>query len=80
MHLDHQKILEKYKSYNITVDEAKIKKAVEFAIKYHGTFNLYHYTTLYVYNIIQSDTYILLYTIIIYYIILYNIVIYYIPI
>lgn len=36
MHLDHQKILEKYKSYNITVDEAKIKKAVEFAIKYHG--------------------------------------------
>lgn len=36
MHLDHQTILEKYKSYNITVDEAKIKKAVEFAIKYHG--------------------------------------------
>jgi GTP pyrophosphokinase len=36
VHLDHQKILEKYKSYNITVDEAKIKKAVEFAIKYHG--------------------------------------------
>ncbi len=36
MHLDRQKILEKYKSYNITVDEAKIKKAVEFAIKYHG--------------------------------------------
>ena len=36
MHLDHKKIVEKYKSYNIVVDEAKIKKAIEFAVKYHG--------------------------------------------
>jgi len=34
--LDHKKIVEKYKSYNIVVDEAKIKKAIEFAVKYHG--------------------------------------------
>jgi len=33
--LDHKKIGEKYKSYNIIVDEAKIKKAIEFAVKYH---------------------------------------------
>lgn len=36
MQLDHKKIVEKYKSYNIVVDEAKIKKAIEFAVKYHG--------------------------------------------
>jgi GTP pyrophosphokinase len=36
VHLDHKKIVEKYKSYNIVVDEAKIKKAIEFAVKYHG--------------------------------------------
>lgn len=36
MHLDHKKIVEKYKSYNIVIDEAKIKKAIEFAVKYHG--------------------------------------------
>ena len=36
MHLDHKKIVEKYKSYNIVVDEAKIKKAIEFAVKYHS--------------------------------------------
>ena len=35
MQLDHKKIGEKYKSYNIIVDEAKIKKAIEFAVKYH---------------------------------------------
>ena len=37
MHLDYQAIIEKYKSYDIAIDEAKIKKAIEFAIKYHGT-------------------------------------------
>lgn len=36
MHLDHKQIVEKYKSYNIVIDEAKIKKAIEFAVKYHG--------------------------------------------
>ncbi len=36
MHLDYQKIIEQYKLYNIVIDEAKIKKAVEFAVKYHG--------------------------------------------
>lgn len=36
MHLDYQKIIEKYKSYNIIIDEAKIEKAIEFAVKYHG--------------------------------------------
>jgi GTP pyrophosphokinase len=36
VHLDHKKIVEKYKSYNIVIDEAKIKKAIEFAVKYHG--------------------------------------------
>ena len=37
MHLDYQDIIEKYKSYDITIDEAKVKKAIEFAVKYHGT-------------------------------------------
>lgn len=36
MHLDYQKIIEQYKLYNIVIDEAKIKKAIEFAVKYHG--------------------------------------------
>jgi len=36
VHLDYQKIIEQYKLYNIVIDEAKIKKAVEFAVKYHG--------------------------------------------
>lgn len=36
MHLDYQKIIEQYKLYNIVIDEAKIKKAVEFAVKYRG--------------------------------------------
>jgi len=36
VHLDHKQIVEKYKSYNIVIDEAKIKKAIEFAVKYHG--------------------------------------------
>ena len=37
MQLDYQNIIDKYKSYDISIDEAKIKKAIEFAIKYHGT-------------------------------------------
>ena len=37
MNLDYQDIIEKYKSHDITIDEEKIKKAIDFAVKYHGT-------------------------------------------
>lgn len=37
MDLDYQHIVEEFKSYDTTIDEAKIQKAIEFAIKYHGT-------------------------------------------
>ena len=37
VNLDYQDIIEKYKSHDITIDEEKIKKAIDFAVKYHGT-------------------------------------------
>lgn len=36
MQLDYQAIIDKYKAYDISIDEAKVKKAIEFAVKYHG--------------------------------------------
>ncbi len=32
-----QDVIDKYKSYDIAIDEDLVKKAIEFAIKYHGT-------------------------------------------
>ncbi|MDP4832974.1 MAG: bifunctional (p)ppGpp synthetase/guanosine-3',5'-bis(diphosphate) 3'-pyrophosphohydrolase [Rickettsiaceae bacterium] len=35
--MDPQEVVDKYKSYGIKLDELMVKKAIEFAIKYHGT-------------------------------------------
>jgi GTP pyrophosphokinase len=35
--VDPQEVVDKYKSYGIKLDEPMVKKAIEFAIKYHGT-------------------------------------------
>lgn len=32
-----QEVIDKYKSYDINIDELLVKKAIDFAIKYHGT-------------------------------------------
>lgn len=37
MYLNYQDIIANYKSSDIIIDEEKIKKAIEFAVKYHGT-------------------------------------------
>ena len=34
--LDYQGIIDKYKTYGIKFDEAVVKKAIEFAVEYHG--------------------------------------------
>jgi guanosine-3',5'-bis(diphosphate) 3'-pyrophosphohydrolase len=35
--LDYDSIINKYKAYDIIIDEEKVKKAIDFAVKYHGT-------------------------------------------
>ena len=35
--MNHQDVIDKYKSYGVKIDEVMIKKAIEFAVKYHGT-------------------------------------------
>ncbi len=37
MTVDYIDIINKYKSYDIVIDEEKIKKSIDFAIKYHGS-------------------------------------------
>ena len=37
MYLNYQDITANYKSSDIIIDKEKIKKAIEFAVKYHGT-------------------------------------------
>lgn len=36
MSVNCQDIIDRYKSYGITLDEEKVKKAIEFAVKHHG--------------------------------------------
>ena len=35
--MDPQEVVDKYKSYGVKLDESMVKKAIEFAIKYHGS-------------------------------------------
>jgi len=35
--VDHQEVIDKYKSCGIKLDEVMVRKAVEFAVKYHGS-------------------------------------------
>ena len=35
--MDHQEVIDKYKSYGVKLDEEVIRKAINFAVKYHGT-------------------------------------------
>lgn len=35
--MDHQEVIDKYKSCGIKLDEVMVRKAVEFAVKYHGS-------------------------------------------
>lgn len=35
--MDIQEVIEKYKSYGVSIDEPVVRKAIEFAIKYHGS-------------------------------------------
>jgi GTP pyrophosphokinase len=35
--VDHQEVIDKYKSYGVKLDEEVIRKAINFAVKYHGT-------------------------------------------
>ena len=37
MVVDHQKVFDRYKSYGVKLDEAMVHKAIEFAVKYHGS-------------------------------------------
>ena len=34
--MDPQTVVDKYKSYGVTLDEPMVIKAIEFAVKYHG--------------------------------------------
>ncbi len=35
--MDHQEVIDKYKSYGVKLDEEVVRKAINFAVKYHGT-------------------------------------------
>jgi guanosine-3',5'-bis(diphosphate) 3'-pyrophosphohydrolase len=35
--VDHQEVIDKYKSYGVKLDEEVVRKAINFAVKYHGT-------------------------------------------
>ncbi len=35
--MDHQEVIDKYKSCGIKLDEVMVRKAIEFAVKYHGS-------------------------------------------
>jgi len=35
--VDHQEVIDKYKSYGVKLDEEMVRKAIDFAVKYHGT-------------------------------------------
>lgn len=35
--MDHQEVIDKYKSYGVKLDEEMVRKAIDFAVKYHGT-------------------------------------------
>ncbi len=35
--MDHQEVIDKYKSYGVKLDEVVVRKAIDFAVKYHGS-------------------------------------------
>jgi GTP pyrophosphokinase len=35
--VDHQEVIDKYKSYGVKLDEEVVRKAINFAVQYHGT-------------------------------------------
>ena len=35
--MDHQEVIDKYKSYGVKLDEEVVRKAINFAVQYHGT-------------------------------------------
>lgn len=35
--MDNQEVIDNYKSYGIKIDEGMVRKAIEFAVRYHGT-------------------------------------------